>query len=739
MAAASELDISSIPKRNLMVLLGDFNSSLQPQLPNIGLGVGPAHLHKKDSQSLQSLVCHAGLNVVNSWSRPGQSASTFWTHRGEGSQIDFIIVRNPCNISEIKAAPLHKSPLVHPTGFRHVPVHCYLQWPKPKKSEATMTAFRVNQICSGSPHVVEAFRERLQQMHCTAEKLDSQLSEAWSQCQPAAVTLPITGDDSNRVCLKSYWAAKNNLRKISSEEVTSYILVDASQQISTSSLSRTSIEHMRRLLSAWHAAARFQKLNKLLRDRSRAAKQDKINKQIEEAVAADRKGLTYLYKCMNTLRPKQPKRSIHIKSSEGKLQSNSEELDTIKAYFSQIFSSNEPPVLPQWHLQDPLDITKEELQTALASLSSKKALPPGQAPARLWKEGQDIIAQALHTDFQQRFSAGEITMPADWHSSHAAFLPKPGKPPTSPSNLRPISLLPAIPKLLARIAAHRLRPYLLTAVEYIPQFAYLSNRQTSDSLDRVLTHCQQVRNKVSANRCNPFSTQNRIKFIGGTQRSLDLAKAFDRMPRHLLLMALERIALPEDLISLILHIHDNAIMKFQRGEEEVLVRAGSGIRQGCGLAPLLWASFTILIFDKFTHYLSLNQITGFADDLHVKWDIDEPRHFRNACAQVGYVISDLREMGMQVSTDKTAILLALAGQSYNKITGPYIQKRKKDRYLKIVTSQGPTQLPIKTFHKYLGVVISYQHFERLTTQHRLQQSWQAFHILSSFLCSKKIP
>ena len=152
----------------------------------------------------------------------------------------------------------------------------------------------------------------------------------------------------------------------------------------------------------------------------------------------------------------------------------------------------------------------------------------------------------------------------------------------------------------------------------------------------------------------------------------------------------------------------------------------------------LWASFTILIFDKFTHYISLNQITGFADDLHVKWDIDEPRQFRNACAQVGYVISDLRDMGMQVSTDETVILLALAGQSYNKITGPYIQKRKRDRYLKVVTSQGPVQLPIKTSHKYLGVIISYQHYERLTMQYRLQQSWQAFHRLSSFLRSKKI-
>ena len=435
-------------------------------------------------------------------SSPGAGQATFWTHRGEGSQIDFIIVRNPCNLSEIQAEPLHKSPLVHPTGFRHVPARCYLRWPEPpkqKKSAAALTAVRVNQVCNSSPHVVEAFRERLQQMQRTAEQLDSQLCEAWSQCQPATVTLPIIKEEPNKVCLKSYWAAKNNLRRANAEEVTSYLLTDCTQPVQTSSLSRTSIEYMHRLISAWHASACFQKLHRALRDRSRAANTDKINKQIEEAAAADRRGLTHLCKCMNTLRSKQPKRSIHIKSSEGKLQSNSEELATIKTYFSQVFSSSDPPILPQWHLQDPLDITREELQNALNSLSSKKALPPGQAPARLWKEGQEVIAQALHTNFQTRFGSGEIHMPSDWQSSHVALLPKPGKPPTSPSNLRPTSLLPAIPKLLFRIAAHRLRPYLLSAIDHIPQFAYLNNRQTSDSLARVLTHCQQIRNTIDCN------------------------------------------------------------------------------------------------------------------------------------------------------------------------------------------------------------------------------------------------
>ena len=169
------------------------------------------------------------------------------------------------------------------------------------------------------------------------------------------------------------------------------------------------------------------------------------------------------------------------------------------------------------------------------------------------------------------------------------------------------------------------------------------------------------------------------------------------------------------------------------------MKTGSGIRQGCGLAPLLWVSFTVLLFDKFTQYLSLNQISGFADDLHMHWVFDEPRQFRNARAQVGFILSDLADMGMQVSVDKTVILLALAGPSYTQVTAPYVKRRRKERYLLVAVRAGPVNLPIKTSHTYLGIKISYQNFERLTMQHRLQQSWQAFHRLSSFLCSKKIP
>ena len=106
--------------------------------------------------------------------------------------------------------------------------------------------------------------------------------------------------------------------------------------------------------------------------------------------------------------------------------------------------------------------------------------------------------------------------------------------------------------------------------------------------------------------------------------------------------------------------------------------------------------------------------------------------------RLAHILTDLKETGVQVSTDKTLILLALSGQAYDKITAPFTFRKHKDRFLKVSTPSGPVNVPIKQSHKYLEVKIGYQHFERQTVAYRIQQSWQAFHRLACFLWSKKI-
>ena len=422
--------------------------------------------------------------------------------------------------------------------------------------------------------------------------------------------LPVTTPTPPEVSLKTYWEAKRHLQMLTAVNNKSCVLAgQASAALIQNNKFTCTGQYLQAVLQRWRALAAFQEQNKLLRKRTRDRKRAKVEKQIEEAVEADSKGLTYLYKCMNTLRPKQPKRTIHIKGKDGSMQSDQAEITRICEYFQQVFSSSTPKVQQEWRLQSHLNISLEEIRDALHGLSAKKALPAGHAPARLWKAGGDTIARILHEDWNHRFSPGQLCLPSSWNESSTVLIPKPGKPPTSPANLRPISLLPAIPKLLARIAANRLRPYLEEAAFQMPQFAYLTQRQTLDSIDRAVAHCVYIRKRIAENRINPFRSKARIPFTGGMQLSLDMTKAFDRMPRPLLLQSLERICAPADLIALIMYVHDNACMQFQRNHQSRVISTGSGIRQGCGLAPLLWVAYTLLLFSKMFSYLSPQQLT----------------------------------------------------------------------------------------------------------------------------------
>ena len=97
------------------------------------------------------------------------------------------------------------------------------------------------------------------------------------------------------------------------------------------------------------------------------------------------------------------------------------------------------------------------------------------------------------------------------------------KAPNCPASLRPINLLAAEAKLLARIAAQRLQPLVQQAMSHYPQFAYAQGRQTSDALDRVLSHCLRIRNSLKGRHRSAFRPQSGMDastLIGGMQVSI---------------------------------------------------------------------------------------------------------------------------------------------------------------------------------------------------------------------------
>ena len=123
----------AIPASNQLLILGDLNCTLLPQEPHVGQGI--AHHQTRphaDQPILQSMVEALGLTALNTWGRQGRCSGTYLHFQQSVVQIDFMLARLPCQPQQRNARALHRAPVVHPTGLRHVPVSGHpLKWQPP--------------------------------------------------------------------------------------------------------------------------------------------------------------------------------------------------------------------------------------------------------------------------------------------------------------------------------------------------------------------------------------------------------------------------------------------------------------------------------------------------------------------------------------------------------------------------------------------------------------------------------
>ena len=479
----------------------------------------------------------------------------------------------------------------------------------------------------------------------------------------------------------------------------------------------------------------------MLRKRVKERKIEKVDQLIAVAQEADQRGLSTLHQLARHLRPKTPKRSIHFRRQDGQLMSVDEEMDSLRDFFSDLYQSSQHQPVPR-QLSEALHIEEWEVESALRSLPAGKALPPGQVPARLWKLAEKSVATALLHDFNVALQPGELHFPQHWHDSYLTLLAKPQKPPNCPANLRPINLLAAEAKILARIAAKRLQPLVQQALHGFPQFAYAQHRQTADALDRVMSHCFRIRDQLKGQHRSAFRARSgapNSDLIGGLQVSIDLTKAYDRLPRRVLRQALERVHAPDSLVELILYIHDHAKICICRHDKQEEISMGRGVRQGCGLSPLLWIAFTLLLHDSMTAHIPLQCQTSYADDFHLMWEFTKAQEFRQACAVIPKLLSCLHSFGMEVSLDKTVALLAIKGPAAEALLQKFTKTVKGAKVLRLFQAGGELTLPLRREHDYLGVKISYHQYERATVKHRTALAWVAFNRLHLLLKHQSIP
>ena len=455
-------------------------------------------------------------------------------HESGSVQIDFCLTRLPSKPVELRATALHDSPLVHPSGLRHVPILCALDL-SPQTRRPNLPALSPKNVADSllrkpalETHFTQALRQELMQQPQLPCDLDGCLRSAWTsatrQSGSRSVVPKETGSAASSPILptlKTFWESKTRMRQ-SLEALKLYWspvlwhIGDSGYAALRQHCVRPALR-LRQLLDSWKAATRFRVLDKEFRKRVKLNKQAKVDSLLQQASEAEARGISQLQVLTKQLRPRTSKRGIHFRDEQGRMLSPQEEIQALSAFFQELYQTVYTST-KEYVLQAPLEITEAEVTSALKHLSARKVLPPGQAPARLWKLASAHLIPVLCASYNQVLQAGTLCFPTAWHQAFLALLPKVGKPPSKPSNLRPISLLCVEAKLLARIAAERLKPYLRQALHTIPQFAYSQQRQTADCLDRAFAHCFKTRETLRMHNRTVFTTFARRKqrpLVGG--------------------------------------------------------------------------------------------------------------------------------------------------------------------------------------------------------------------------------
>ncbi|CAE7823893.1 dnaJ [Symbiodinium necroappetens] len=210
---------------------------------------------------------------------------------------------------------------------------------------------------------------------------------------------------------------------------------------------------------------------------------------------------------------------------------------------------------------------------------------------------------------------------------------------------------------------------------------------------------------------------------GGGTVSVMRAEAFDMVDRRRLREALELAAADPFFIDLVGKLHVEAFYEMTASDQTFSVATKRGIKQGCKLAPSLFAFATFLLNREVGEHCdieALKQIlTMYADDTLLQMHFEDLPQLQEALRLCDLLLDQLTELGFKVNPEKSALLLQLHGGSAQQIRNKLILTKKGEKYVQLPSGR---LIALKTQVPYLGIIISYHDYEMQSLRHRLQAS-----------------
>ena len=723
--------LSKIPQRNMLVLLGDLNTSLTRRSKVVGNGhflhrgqrcTGTNH---SDSQELHDLLRQHSLLALNTWMT--DNTATF-VHGHTASRIDYICCREVHADHTAKQVQIMDDFFMRSaTGAHHAPLLVSLlrHWTPPTKQ-----VFANNWT----------YRQRLE-LHTRWEQQDTFLVGRQLDMQNAIAQLPTTGGSLEALHSVMNQIKATDFRAERAASVHHYDLTPFQafqhheQQLRALPLAS---DDLTSVFQAWFHITKRQTARRMMNTTAKQSRRTRMQKIFDQADAAERSHDHFrLYQAVRALAPKQKLQWIQLRHTDGSL-ANPVQAATnmLQTWYEALYHApaSEHDLVPfNW------PFSADDLLKGFLQLPLMKSLAPSFAPAPIWRMGAWAVVEYLHP-LLHRWSA-DGRLPKLWSDAFLTFLPKPGGNGGDPAQLRPISLLEPTGKVILGLAAKRLLEETWWMLQMIPQYAYLPRRGCADAIVRLMTHLRKVRQRLSFLQYPIHRTAAGAQMptlYGGLTISLDLSKAFDQVNRALLFQGLNDMQISQDLIALLKHIYHDTGFDFTHKGEFRHVNTFKGIRQGCKCAPILWALYFVQIFTALHEHCPwdwLQQcITAFADDICQHDEFHSPEDFLVLLQRVGHLLDCLEHAGLPVNLTKTVALCRMTGKRLQSVQKRFFQKTGQDMFLRVPRRDGSiTLIKLVQQHAYLGVKISYHHFEAYTMAHRLQAGKRTQQLLHKWL------